>query len=228
MNCLVFACRQNHYGNDLSLVTGTLPEFDTSGQFRYGLADWRYDEDFRYRIATGPVILNIPLNYLVAGPDEDVYTLWPLGPIIQYTPEGTSRVIYSGSWDTAISGWDGFVYVIDSSLGRNRLLKYETLNGNLVKRTDIKDFPAVKNGIDLGVLKGVNANGKLYFVRADPSNNQQYVDILSSDGQLEQQITLPGTLAGIDKAGRLYVFTFSKDSVPSGTFTVDKCDLWNK
>jgi len=27
MNCLVFAYRQNHYGNDLSLVTGTLPLF---------------------------------------------------------------------------------------------------------------------------------------------------------------------------------------------------------
>src|SRR3972149_1113744 len=27
MNCLVFACRQNRYGNDLSRVTGTLPHF---------------------------------------------------------------------------------------------------------------------------------------------------------------------------------------------------------
>jgi len=26
MNCLVFAYHQNHYGNDLSLVTGTLPK----------------------------------------------------------------------------------------------------------------------------------------------------------------------------------------------------------
>ena len=166
-------------------------EFDASGQFWMRSADWRDSETLRQRLVAG-LGSHPAFYYLVAGPDKSVYSMWLTGEIIQHTPEGLSRLIYNRPWGQVVSGWDGFVYVVGSWGGEDWLLKYEPLNGTLVRRVAIDDFQAVKDGINLGALVGVDAAGRLYFGMTDLSASTEFeseVHVLSNDGRLEERAT---------------------------------------
>lgn len=117
--------------------------------------------------------------------------------------------------------------MVDKRNSEDRLLVYESLNGNLIKRVVMNNFQVIKDGtIFSSNLVNVDAAGKLYFGLTDLADNTQSdVYVLSSDGRLERHFTIPGRLAGIGKQGQLYVFTYSKQNIPSGTFSVAKCNL---
>lgn len=203
-------------------------EFDGSGHFVQQRADWRSDKDFIQRVASG-LSGQIPFHHLIASPDGSVYSLWLTGQITQYTTEGLARLIYNHAWQQVVAGWDGLIYVIDERDGQSRLLSYGPLNGNLLKRVPLSDFLAVKSGSTQGNLVGVDADGRLYLERLNSrTGDQSTVFVLSGDGNLESQVTLPGRLANVDKLGQLYVFTFSSRDVPSGSFSVEQCRLVNR
>ena len=200
-------------------------EFDARGQFWLRSVDWRNSEMIEQRL-TVRLNSHSPFHYLVAAPDKSVYSMWPTGEIIQHTPEGLSRLIYNHPWGEVVAGWDGLVYVVGTWSGKDWLLIYEPLNGTLVRRVLINDFQAVKDGASLGTLVGVDAAGRLYFGATDLSMSTQLesnVYVLSSNGQLEERMTIPGRLAAINAQGQLYVFAFLKQDIPSGDFLVEKC-----
>ena len=80
MNCSVFACHQNHYGNDLSRVTGTLPIINHLIEIRsYNLKPGSRDEFHRLFIEEAfPLLKGWNVDVVVYGPslhDENTYYL---------------------------------------------------------------------------------------------------------------------------------------------------------
>jgi hypothetical protein len=59
MNCLVFVCRPNHYGNDFSLVTGTLPNPERPFELRV-VAETDRSRHATYRLALVQRVIEPP------------------------------------------------------------------------------------------------------------------------------------------------------------------------
>jgi hypothetical protein len=177
--------------------------------------------------------LQHPFSMVVAGRDGSMYSLRLHGGVIQYPPESASRVLYDLYWQKVIVGWDSLLYILGQGRwqAKDVLLAYEPLNGHLVRRTPVEDLSFVSEGGRLRSLVGVDTTGRLYFGTTEidvlwrMSVIQSDVYILSNGGNLERHVTIPGRLAHVDEAGRLYVFAHDRLNIPHGTFLVKRCSF---
>lgn len=195
--------------------------YNSEGYLLFPLDDWRESPALEERVELG-LQYQHPFHYLVGGIDGSGYSIWTTGQITLHTPERTSRTIYNMPWNDVVSGWDGNLYILGTDGNLEKVLvKFESLNGNVVERVNLTENPTLSFIAPRDILKGVDAEGQLYFQRYDELTDQLSVVIMDWDGNLEEELPIPGVLASVGPQGQLYLF--SRENIPDEPLLIRKC-----